>query len=124
MLDSQAGQIRAQAVQESERLAREKNASLQLLQKVPGLWGPTPPTGLRVSSFSVTFLTLLGLQEKEKLAVLERRYHALTGGRPFPKSTSTLKEVTWGTVGGPEPVAGLGDRIPDGTGQKWSGPYA
>ncbi|XP_054986418.1 pleckstrin homology-like domain family B member 1 isoform X8 [Sorex araneus] len=64
ILDSQAGQIRAQAVQESERLAREKNASLQLLQK-----------------------------EKEKLAMLERRYHVLTGGRPFPKSTSTLKEV-------------------------------
>ncbi|XP_055963612.1 pleckstrin homology-like domain family B member 1 isoform X10 [Sorex fumeus] len=64
ILDSQAGQIRAQAVQESERLAREKNASLQLLQK-----------------------------EKEKLAVLERRYHVLTGGRPFPKSTSTLKEM-------------------------------
>lgn len=34
VLDSQAGQIRAQAVQESERLARDKNASLQLLQKV------------------------------------------------------------------------------------------
>lgn len=64
VLDSQAGQIRAQAVQESERLAREKNAVLQLLQK-----------------------------EKEKLTVLERRYHSLTGGRPFPKTTSTLKEV-------------------------------
>ncbi|XP_037361289.1 pleckstrin homology-like domain family B member 1 isoform X5 [Talpa occidentalis] len=64
VLDSQAGQIRAQAVQESERLARDKNASLQLLQK-----------------------------EKEKLAVLERRYHTLTGGRPFPKTTSTLKEM-------------------------------
>ncbi|XP_011730625.2 pleckstrin homology-like domain family B member 1 isoform X21 [Macaca nemestrina] len=64
VLDSQAGQIRAQAVQESERLARDKNASLQLLQK-----------------------------EKEKLTVLERRYHSLTGGRPFPKTTSTLKEV-------------------------------
>uniref|UniRef100_A0A8C2W1T9 Pleckstrin homology like domain family B member 1 n=1 Tax=Chinchilla lanigera TaxID=34839 RepID=A0A8C2W1T9_CHILA len=64
VLDSQAGQIRAQAVQESERLAREKNASLQLLQK-----------------------------EKEKLTMLERRYHSLTGGRPFPKTTSTLKEV-------------------------------
>ncbi|XP_063567504.1 pleckstrin homology-like domain family B member 1 isoform X5 [Pongo abelii] len=63
ILDSQAGQIRAQAVQESERLARDKNASLQLLQK-----------------------------EKEKLTVLERRYHSLTGGRPFPKTTSTLKE--------------------------------
>ncbi|XP_063528249.1 pleckstrin homology-like domain family B member 1 isoform X25 [Pongo pygmaeus] len=64
ILDSQAGQIRAQAVQESERLARDKNASLQLLQK-----------------------------EKEKLTVLERRYHSLTGGRPFPKTTSTLKEM-------------------------------
>nr|XP_051693632.1 pleckstrin homology-like domain family B member 1 isoform X30 [Oryctolagus cuniculus] len=64
VLDSQAGQIRAQAVQESERLARDKNASLQLLQK-----------------------------EKEKLTMLERRYHALTGGRPFPKTTSTLKEM-------------------------------
>nr|XP_036848809.1 pleckstrin homology-like domain family B member 1 isoform X16 [Manis javanica] len=64
VLDSQAGQIRAQAVQESERLARDKNASLQLLQK-----------------------------EKEKLAVLERRYSSLTGGRPFPKTTPTLREV-------------------------------
>ncbi|XP_036076425.1 pleckstrin homology-like domain family B member 1 isoform X3 [Rousettus aegyptiacus] len=63
VLDSQAGQIRAQAVQESERLARDKNASLQLLQK-----------------------------EKEKLTMLERRYHSLTGGRPFPKTTSALKE--------------------------------
>ncbi|XP_076968844.1 pleckstrin homology-like domain family B member 1 isoform X4 [Tamandua tetradactyla] len=64
VLDSQAGQIRSQAVQESERLARDKNASLQLLQK-----------------------------EKEKLTMLERRYHSLTGGRPFPKTTSTLKEM-------------------------------
>uniref|UniRef100_A0A4W2BXA2 Pleckstrin homology-like domain family B member 1 n=1 Tax=Bos indicus x Bos taurus TaxID=30522 RepID=A0A4W2BXA2_BOBOX len=64
VLDSQAGQIRSQAVQESEHLARDKNAALQLLQK-----------------------------EKEKLAMLERRYHSLTGGRPFPKTTSTLKEM-------------------------------
>lgn len=34
VLDSQAGQIRSQAVQESEHLARDKNAALQLLQKV------------------------------------------------------------------------------------------
>ncbi|XP_063111956.1 pleckstrin homology-like domain family B member 1 isoform X21 [Cavia porcellus] len=89
ILDSQAGQIRAQAVQESERLAREKNASLQLLQK-----------------------------EKEKLAMLERRYHALTGGRPFPKTTSTLKEyvtleqlkVMWGTS--PMPPAPAPGRPP------------
>ncbi|XP_074071294.1 pleckstrin homology-like domain family B member 1 isoform X9 [Macrotis lagotis] len=63
VLENQATQIRAQAVQESERLAREKNSSLQLLQK-----------------------------EKEKLAALERRYHSLTGGRSFPKTTSALKE--------------------------------
>ncbi|XP_031815951.1 pleckstrin homology-like domain family B member 1 isoform X12 [Sarcophilus harrisii] len=63
VLENQAAQIRAQAVQDSERLARDKNSSLQLLQK-----------------------------EKEKLAALERRYHALTGGRPFPKTTSALKE--------------------------------
>ncbi|XP_027691419.1 pleckstrin homology-like domain family B member 1 isoform X3 [Vombatus ursinus] len=63
VLENQATQIRAQAVQESERLAREKNSSLQLLQK-----------------------------EKEKLVALERRYHSLTGGRPFPKTTSALKE--------------------------------
>ncbi|XP_027691424.1 pleckstrin homology-like domain family B member 1 isoform X8 [Vombatus ursinus] len=64
VLENQATQIRAQAVQESERLAREKNSSLQLLQK-----------------------------EKEKLVALERRYHSLTGGRPFPKTTSALKEM-------------------------------
>uniref|UniRef100_A0A5F8HFD1 Pleckstrin homology-like domain family B member 1 n=1 Tax=Monodelphis domestica TaxID=13616 RepID=A0A5F8HFD1_MONDO len=64
VLETQATQIRAQAVQESERLAREKNSSLQLLHK-----------------------------EKEKLAALERRYQALTGGRPFPKATAALKEV-------------------------------
>ncbi|XP_042088638.1 pleckstrin homology-like domain family B member 1 isoform X5 [Ovis aries] len=82
VLDSQAGQIRSQAVQESERLARDKNAALQLLQK-----------------------------EKEKLAMLERRYHSLTGGRPFPKTTPTLKEYVtleqlkamWGTS--PVPTA-------------------
>ncbi|KAM6158810.1 pleckstrin homology-like domain family B member 1 isoform 2-T2 [Rhynchocyon petersi] len=87
VLDSQAGQIRAQAVQDSERLARDKNAALQLLQ-----------------------------QEKEKLATLERRYHSLTGGRPFPKTTSTLKEymtheqqkATWGSMPGPpSPAPGL-----------------
>ncbi|XP_015330144.1 pleckstrin homology-like domain family B member 1 isoform X6 [Bos taurus] len=87
VLDSQAGQIRSQAVQESEHLARDKNAALQLLQK-----------------------------EKEKLAMLERRYHSLTGGRPFPKTTSTLKEyvtleqlkVMWGTSPVPTgPAPGL-----------------
>ena len=51
----------------------------------------------------------LGLQEKEKLAMLERRYHSLTGGRPFPKTTPTLKEVTWlGQPQPPEPTGLLG----------------
>ncbi|XP_029430134.1 pleckstrin homology-like domain family B member 1 isoform X11 [Rhinatrema bivittatum] len=63
-LESQINQIRLQATQESERLAREKSAMLQLLQK-----------------------------EKEKLLTLERQYHTVTGGRPFPKSSSALKEV-------------------------------
>ncbi|XP_060035931.1 pleckstrin homology-like domain family B member 1 isoform X15 [Erinaceus europaeus] len=71
VLDNQAGQIRAQAVQDSERLARDKNASLQLLQK-----------------------------EKEKLTMLERRYHSITGGRPFPKTPPTLKEVYRSKVDG------------------------
>ncbi|XP_028931392.1 pleckstrin homology-like domain family B member 1 isoform X9 [Ornithorhynchus anatinus] len=63
VLESQAGQIRIQAMQESERLVRDKSSALQQLHK-----------------------------EKEKLAALERRYHSLTGGRPFPKSPSALKE--------------------------------
>lgn len=126
VLDNQAGQIRAQAVQESERLAREKNASLQLLQKVPrsgwrggggsglgwmvgdGCGGaagghfaghaghpslafPFPP---RCAPPPRADSAHWGLQEKERLTVLEGRYHSLTGGRPFPKTTSTLKEVT------------------------------
>lgn len=33
--------------------------------------------------------------------MLERRYHSATGGRPFPKTTPTLKEVTW--LGQPQP---------------------
>ncbi|XP_029768750.1 pleckstrin homology-like domain family B member 1 isoform X7 [Terrapene carolina triunguis] len=62
-LESQANHIRLQAAQDSERLAKEKNTMLQLLQK-----------------------------EKEKLVSLERRYHLVTGGRSFPKTSSALKE--------------------------------
>ncbi|XP_024063098.1 pleckstrin homology-like domain family B member 1 isoform X5 [Terrapene carolina triunguis] len=64
-LESQANHIRLQAAQDSERLAKEKNTMLQLLQK-----------------------------EKEKLVSLERRYHLVTGGRSFPKTSSALKEET------------------------------
>ncbi|XP_074783635.1 pleckstrin homology-like domain family B member 1 isoform X12 [Athene noctua] len=63
-LDAQAAQIRLQSAQEAERLARERNGVLQLLQK-----------------------------EKEKLVSLERRYQLVTGGRSFPKMSSALREV-------------------------------
>ncbi|XP_050778031.1 pleckstrin homology-like domain family B member 1 isoform X1 [Gopherus flavomarginatus] len=63
-LESQANHIWLQAAQESERLTKEKNTMLQLLQK-----------------------------EKEKLVSLERRYHLVTGGRSFPKTSSALKEM-------------------------------
>ncbi|XP_068515458.1 pleckstrin homology-like domain family B member 1 isoform X7 [Anas acuta] len=62
-LDAQAAQIHLQSAQEAERLARERNSVLQLLQK-----------------------------EKEKLVSLERRYQLVTGGRSFPKMPSALKE--------------------------------
>ncbi|XP_076214651.1 pleckstrin homology-like domain family B member 1 isoform X8 [Aptenodytes patagonicus] len=64
-LDAQAAQIRLQSAQEAERLARERNGILQLLQK-----------------------------EKEKLVSLERRYQLVTGGRSFPKMSSALREET------------------------------
>ncbi|XP_030077878.1 pleckstrin homology-like domain family B member 1 isoform X7 [Microcaecilia unicolor] len=63
-LEVQINQIRLQTMQESERLAREKSTTLQLIQK-----------------------------EKEKLLAVERQYHSVTGGKPFPKSSSALKEV-------------------------------
>ncbi|XP_071654814.1 pleckstrin homology-like domain family B member 1 isoform X19 [Patagioenas fasciata] len=64
-LDAQVAQIRLQSAQETERLARERNGVLQLLQK-----------------------------EKEKLVSLERRYQLVTGGRSFPKMSSALREET------------------------------
>ncbi|XP_075298603.1 pleckstrin homology-like domain family B member 1 isoform X2 [Opisthocomus hoazin] len=64
-LDAQAAQVRLQSAQEAERLARERNGVLQLLQK-----------------------------EKEKLVSLERRYQLVTGGRNFPKMSSALRDET------------------------------
>ncbi|XP_052472974.1 pleckstrin homology-like domain family B member 1 isoform X6 [Carassius gibelio] len=63
-LESQASQLGIQATQECERLAKDRSLTLQLLQK-----------------------------EKERLASLERRYQSLTGGKTFPKSSNTIKEV-------------------------------
>ncbi|XP_043532414.1 pleckstrin homology-like domain family B member 1 isoform X17 [Chiloscyllium plagiosum] len=62
-LENQANQIRYQALQECERLTREKNAMMQLLQK-----------------------------EKDKLANLEKQYFMVTGGKAFPKGSTALKE--------------------------------
>ncbi|XP_068274552.1 pleckstrin homology-like domain family B member 1 isoform X16 [Nyctibius grandis] len=71
-LDAQAAQVRLQSAQEAERLARERNGVLQLLQK-----------------------------EKEKLVSLERRYQLITGGRSFPKMSSALREMGQQLPGGP-----------------------
>ncbi|NXS56148.1 PHLB1 protein, partial [Brachypteracias leptosomus] len=70
-LDAQAAQICLQSTQEAERLAREKNSVLQLLQK-----------------------------EKEKLVSLERRYQLVTGGRSFPKMSSALRDMEQQLLGG------------------------
>ncbi|XP_056612567.1 pleckstrin homology-like domain family B member 1 isoform X2 [Triplophysa dalaica] len=62
-LEAQASQLGMQAAQECERLAKDKSVTLQQLQK-----------------------------EKDRLANLERRYQSLTGGKTFPKSSSSFKE--------------------------------
>ncbi|MCJ8739940.1 hypothetical protein PDJAM_G00053090 [Pangasius djambal] len=62
-LEKQANQLGLQAAQECEKLAKDRSVTLQLLQK-----------------------------EKERLAGLEKRYFSLTGGKTFPKGSSTLKE--------------------------------
>ncbi|KAG1951482.1 pleckstriny-like domain family B [Pimephales promelas] len=63
-LESQASQLGIQAAQECERLVKDRSITFQLLQK-----------------------------EKERLASLEKRYLSLTGGKTFPKSSNTIKEV-------------------------------
>ncbi|KAM9469183.1 pleckstrin homology-like domain family B member 1 isoform 7-T8 [Clarias gariepinus] len=63
-LEKQANQLGLQASQEYEKLAKDRSVTQQQLQK-----------------------------EKERLAVLEKRYFSVTGGRTFPKGSSTLKEV-------------------------------
>ncbi|XP_040902888.1 pleckstrin homology-like domain family B member 1 isoform X2 [Toxotes jaculatrix] len=62
-LESQANQLSLQATQECERLAKDRTLTLQMLQK-----------------------------EKERLLALEKRYHNLTGGKSFPKSSTAMRE--------------------------------
>uniref|UniRef100_A0A8D3B270 Pleckstrin homology-like domain family B member 1 n=1 Tax=Scophthalmus maximus TaxID=52904 RepID=A0A8D3B270_SCOMX len=63
-LENQANQLSLQSSQECERLAKDRTLTLQMLQK-----------------------------EKERLSALEKRYHSLTGGKSFPKSSSAMREV-------------------------------
>ncbi|XP_064840729.1 pleckstrin homology-like domain family B member 1 isoform X5 [Oncorhynchus masou masou] len=63
-LEVQASQLGQQASQECDKLAKDRNLTLQMLHK-----------------------------EKERLSALEKRYLSLTGGKTFPKSSSTMKEV-------------------------------
>ncbi|XP_038145047.1 pleckstrin homology-like domain family B member 1 isoform X10 [Cyprinodon tularosa] len=63
-LEAQVKQLGIQASQDCEKLTKDKMATLQLLQK-----------------------------EQDALCSLEKRYHTLTGGRNFPKSGSSMKEM-------------------------------
>lgn len=117
-LDAQAAQIRLQSAQEAERLARERNGVLQLLQKVMQQSGGqtcSPTLKVLAAGGKVALapaevslggdwpwgarnhpLPLLSphAQEKEKLISLERRYQLVTGGRSFPKMSSALREAS------------------------------
>ncbi|XP_071327737.1 pleckstrin homology-like domain family B member 1 isoform X16 [Trachinotus anak] len=62
-LENQANQLSLQASQECERLTKDRTLILQMLQK-----------------------------EKERLLALEKRYHSLTGGKSFPKSSTAMRE--------------------------------
>ncbi|XP_046695015.1 pleckstrin homology-like domain family B member 1 isoform X2 [Silurus meridionalis] len=63
VLEIHANQLGVQAVQDCERMAKDRTVALQMLQK-----------------------------EKERLATLERRYQSLTGGKTFPNSSNTMQE--------------------------------
>ncbi|KAM8854280.1 pleckstrin homology-like domain family B member 1 isoform 10-T10 [Synchiropus picturatus] len=63
-LESQASHLGLQATQECERLTKDRTLTVQMLQK-----------------------------EKERLTALEKRYHSLSGGKSFPKSSTAMREV-------------------------------
>lgn len=62
-LEAQVKQLGIQASQDCEKITKDRTATLQLLHK-----------------------------EQDTLCNLEKRYHSLTGGRNFPKSSSSMKE--------------------------------
>ncbi|KAM6983866.1 pleckstrin homology-like domain family B member 1 isoform 10-T10 [Tautogolabrus adspersus] len=63
-LEAQVKQLGLQAAQDCERIAKDRTVTLQLLHK-----------------------------EQDRLCALEKRYHAITGGRNFPKHNSSMKEL-------------------------------
>ncbi|XP_068186667.1 pleckstrin homology-like domain family B member 1 isoform X9 [Antennarius striatus] len=63
-LEAQVKQLGLQAAQDCEKMAKDRTMTLQLLHK-----------------------------EQERLCSLEKRYHALIGGRNFPKPNSVTKEL-------------------------------
>ncbi|XP_017557259.1 pleckstrin homology-like domain family B member 1 isoform X5 [Pygocentrus nattereri] len=63
-LEIQANQLGVQAAQDCERMAKDRTLALQMLQK-----------------------------ERERLAALEKRFHSLTGGKSFPKISTTMQEM-------------------------------
>ncbi|KAI3373589.1 hypothetical protein L3Q82_022184, partial [Scortum barcoo] len=62
-LEAQVKQLGLQAALDCERMAKDRTVTLQLLHK-----------------------------EQDRLCAVEKRYHALTGGRSFPKPNSSMKE--------------------------------
>nr|XP_057944086.1 pleckstrin homology-like domain family B member 1 isoform X2 [Doryrhamphus excisus] len=62
-LEAQVKELGLQAASDCDRMAKEKTATLQLLQK-----------------------------EQDRLCALEKRYHAMTGGKNFPKTNSKMNE--------------------------------
>ncbi|XP_019719696.1 pleckstrin homology-like domain family B member 1 isoform X10 [Hippocampus comes] len=62
-LDAQVKQLGVQATHDCDRMAKERETTLQLLHK-----------------------------EQDRLCALENRYHSMTGGRNFPKSNNKMKE--------------------------------
>nr|XP_057944091.1 pleckstrin homology-like domain family B member 1 isoform X6 [Doryrhamphus excisus] len=63
-LEAQVKELGLQAASDCDRMAKEKTATLQLLQK-----------------------------EQDRLCALEKRYHAMTGGKNFPKTNSKMNEL-------------------------------
>lgn len=50
-------------------------------------------SGPLCSLFCNKLTLILMLQEKVRLGAMEKRYHSLTGGKSFPKSSSAMREV-------------------------------